>query len=162
MQREAQLQDTVASRYQFPEPGLRTSLIDLYFVCRNHFIPLLHRPSFKSSVTQGVHLHDRGFGSAVLLVCAIASRHSDDPRVLLENDTSGRQSTGWKYFIQVPAFETGVSSWPTLYRLQCCALAAIYTQSRSIPLGFWTMSGIGLKIAQDSLHYIDDNRPSVT
>ncbi|KIY64797.1 hypothetical protein CYLTODRAFT_467352 [Cylindrobasidium torrendii FP15055 ss-10] len=151
---EAQLQDTVACHYQFPEPELMASLIDLYFVWRNLFIPLLHRPSFESSVAQGLHLHDHGFASVVLLVCAIASRHSDDPRVLLESDTSlGRQSAGWKYFIQVPALETSVFSWPTLHDLQRCALAAIYTQGCSIPRGFWTMSGIGLKIAQDlALH----------
>ncbi|KIY60883.1 hypothetical protein CYLTODRAFT_460333, partial [Cylindrobasidium torrendii FP15055 ss-10] len=94
---EAQLQNTAARRYQFPEPELMASLIDLYFVCRNLFIPLLHRPSFESSVAQaqGLHLHDHGFASVVLLVCAIASRNSDDPRVLLENDITRRQSAGW-------------------------------------------------------------------
>ncbi|KIY61900.1 hypothetical protein CYLTODRAFT_459461 [Cylindrobasidium torrendii FP15055 ss-10] len=113
------------------------SLIDL-FVCRNLFITLLHHPSFKSSVAQGLHLHDHGFASVVLLVCAIASRNSDDPRALLENDITRRQSAGWKYYTQVPTLETSVFSWPTLCDLQRGALASIYIQGCSSPRGFWT------------------------
>ncbi|KAJ7654343.1 hypothetical protein B0H17DRAFT_1099789, partial [Mycena rosella] len=39
-------------------------------------------------------------GSTVLAVCAVASKYSDDPRVLLEG-TNTRLSSGWKYFCQL-------------------------------------------------------------
>lgn len=79
-------------------------------------IPLLHRPTFLRAFDHGLHLRDEKFASLVLLVCATASRYSDDPRVLLENGHS--LSAGWKWFEQVEPFSSTVLAGPELYDLQ--------------------------------------------
>ena len=104
--------------FVFPEKDLLGSLPDLYFEHYNIFFPLLHRPSFKRSIAEGLHLRDDGFGATLLLVCAIASRFSDDPRVLMEGVASP-YSGGWKWYHQAqsqvnrPPFAP-----PSLYDLQ--------------------------------------------
>lgn len=70
--------------YIFPEPDLMVSLISLYFAEVNIFLPILHAPSFNQCVAQGLHFHDHDFGTTLLLVCAVASRYSNDPRVLAD------------------------------------------------------------------------------
>ena len=79
-------------------------LVDLYFKRINLFLPILHRPSFENLLSQGYHLRDPAFGTCVLLVCAVAARHSDDPRVLLDEEIGLDTwlSSGWKYFVQIP------------------------------------------------------------
>ncbi|KAJ7650532.1 hypothetical protein FB45DRAFT_714184, partial [Roridomyces roridus] len=84
----------------FPEDDLLTPLIDLYFERINPLMGLLHAPSFRRSISQGEHLSDLHFGSVVLLVCALAARCSDDPRVLLDQEPH-QGSAGWKWFRQV-------------------------------------------------------------
>ena len=91
---------TAKSDYDFPEQDLLWLLIDNYFTHINAFLPLLHRPTFESAVSGGHHLQDGGFGGVVSLVCALGSRHTDDPRVLLPG-TSDVASAGWAWFEQV-------------------------------------------------------------
>lgn len=83
-------------------------------------IPLLHRPTFIRAFERGLHLLDDKFASLVLLVCATASRHSNDPRVLLEN--GNWRSAGWKWFRQVEPFSSTVLAGPELYDLQVAAV----------------------------------------
>ena len=54
--------------------GMVGTLVALYFTHMNDLLPLLHRPTFEAAVRDGVHLHDEGFGSTVLLVCANGAR----------------------------------------------------------------------------------------
>jgi hypothetical protein len=69
----------------------------------------------------GLHLQDNKFGALVLLVCATASRYSDDPRTLLE---SGHlHSAGWRWFSQVEPFASAVLSGPELYDLQVAVVS---------------------------------------
>lgn len=82
----------------FPPPDLSASLIDLYFRHVNPFLPLLHEPTFRASYAAGHYRRDVKFGGVVLLVFAIASRYSNDPRVLLAG--APRSSAGWKFYIQ--------------------------------------------------------------
>ncbi len=84
--------------YTFPDEDLLWSLIDLYFTESNIFLPVLHRPSFERSVVELTHLNDPVFAAVLLAVCAIASRHSTDPRVLIDNESS---SSGWKWMQQI-------------------------------------------------------------
>jgi hypothetical protein len=90
--------DPTPTPYVFPEEDLLHSLIELYFTHLNIFYPLLHRPTFDKSVEEGLHLSDDIFAESVLLVCAVGSRYSDDPRVLLSDRTHSR---GWKWFSQM-------------------------------------------------------------
>ncbi|KAG5646711.1 hypothetical protein DXG03_002393 [Asterophora parasitica] len=88
--------DTVPkASFAFPEDDLMTSLVDHYFTKVNLLLPLLHRPSFERSIIEGLHLRHDGFGATVLLVCAVASRFSDDPRVRIDGVDSFH-SAGWK------------------------------------------------------------------
>ncbi|KAI0749212.1 fungal-specific transcription factor domain-containing protein [Daedaleopsis nitida] len=132
----------------FPPQDLLTKLVDLYFTNMNDYMPLLHRPTFEQGVKDGLHLHDEGFGSTVLLVCANGSRFTDDPRVLLD-DSQIPQSAGWKWFQQVQMVRKSLLAPPRLYDLQIYALTAGFLQGTSAPQACWTIIGVGIRMAQD-------------
>ena len=108
---------TQSPHYIFPDDDLALNLIDLYFSNINLYLPLLHRPSFQKSVTEGLHHVDDRFASIYLLVCAIGARYSDDRRVLLDGVDS-LHSCGWRWFNQVQMVKKSFLSPPTLYDLQ--------------------------------------------
>lgn len=121
-------------RYTYPEQDLLWNLVSLYFEHTNMFLPLLHRPTFEKSLATGQHLWDPSFGMTVLLVCANASRYSDDPRVTLAGDSYGL-SCGWKYFCQVPVYRNTLLGSSTVYDLQYYCVSAIhllFTVNRNI------------------------------
>jgi hypothetical protein len=89
-----------ALNYVFPEDDLLVTLVDLYFRHQNTCLGLLHRPTFEQDLSQGRHHTDRWFAEVVLVVCAIGSFWSNDPRVFLEN-YNVPSTCGWKYFSQV-------------------------------------------------------------
>lgn len=99
--------------------------MDLYFENINLYFPLLHRPSFTRFINEGLHLRDELFGANVLLVCATGSRFSNDPRVLLDGESS-RHSSGWKWFDQVQIAKKGFLNPPTLYDLQFYSVSDIH------------------------------------
>lgn len=112
---------TAKEKYEFPEQDLLWLLIDKYFTYVNAFLPLLHRQTFESHVSEGLHLRNGGFGGVVSLVCALGSRHTNDPRVLLP-ETQDCGSAGWAWFDQVQ-----------LIRYSCLAPASIHEiQSYSV------------------------------
>ncbi|KAI0364475.1 hypothetical protein BV20DRAFT_1039391 [Pilatotrama ljubarskyi] len=140
--------DELPPHKDFPPPDLMDTLVDLYFVHMNAYVPLLHRPTFEQGIKEGVHLVDEGFGSTVLLVCANGARFTDDPRVLLGGyDTA--QSSGWKWFQQVQMVRKSLLAPPRLYDLQIYALTASFLQGTSAPQACWTIIGIGIRMAQD-------------
>ena len=105
-------------KYSFPPDDLLSSLLDLNFLIHNVYSPLLHRPTFLQGVKDGLHLRDDGFACIVLLVCSIAARSSNDPRVLLDGCDSVH-SAGWKWFHQVQrSFQIISYETPRLYDLQ--------------------------------------------
>ncbi|KAI0819293.1 fungal-specific transcription factor domain-containing protein [Trametes gibbosa] len=140
--------DEIPPHKDFPRPELLAKLVDLYFQYMNCYMPLLHRPTFEQGIKDGLHLHDEGFGSTVLLVCANGARFTDDPRVLLEGyDTT--QTSGWKWFQQVQMVRKSLLAPPRLYDLQIYALTASFLQGTSAPQACWTIIGIGIRMAQD-------------
>ncbi|KAK1235053.1 Gypsy retrotransposon integrase-like protein 1 [Marasmius sp. AFHP31] len=134
--------------YMFPEPDLLQHLVDLFFKHINIFIPLLHRPTFLRQLEQGLHHREEGFGAVVLLVCANASRYSNDPRVRLDGEDSWL-SSGWKWFDQVQLVRKALLSPPSLYDLQFYYLSCQFLQGSSVPHASWTLVGTGLRLAQD-------------
>jgi hypothetical protein len=102
-----------------------TQLVDAYFEKCNLYLPLLHRPSFDKAVADGLHTREEGFGSIVLLVCALGSRFSNDPRVILAGSNS-QHSAGWEWFRQVQWIRRSLLSPPRLYDLQVAFVSAIY------------------------------------
>jgi len=117
--------------YTFPECELMKSLIDLYFGNVNCFLPILHRPIFESKIRQEFHLGNQQFGSTVLLVCALGSRFSDDPRVF--SDPGQSLSSGWKWYEQVQTFRRSSFEPSSLYELQyhCVRVSALRSISIS-------------------------------
>jgi hypothetical protein len=100
-------------------------LVDLYFINMNSFLPLLHRPTFEKALREGVHHRDDGFAAVVLLVSAVGSRFSDDPRVILEG-TNSPHSAGWSWFHQVQMVRRSLFSPPSLYDLQVYCVSCIF------------------------------------
>ncbi|KIJ08246.1 hypothetical protein PAXINDRAFT_31743, partial [Paxillus involutus ATCC 200175] len=136
------------TEYAFPDEDLGMSLVDHYFVYVNCLAPLLHRPSFERKVIQGVHLRDSSFGAVYLLVCAVGSQFSDDPRVFLEGLDS-EQSVGWKYFQQVHAVMKILIGPPCLEDVQVYCATVLFLQGSSRPQACWTIVGIGIRLAQE-------------
>ena len=141
------------------------SLIRLYFAHQNILFPLLHRPTLEKCVADGLHLSNELFAEKILLVCAIGSRYSDDPRVLLD-DRPAHLSRGWKWFSQVQVSRDLLLRIPTTDGMQfCCVsiyciickhvsltifqLLAMYLHGTSIPQASWRFAGFGIHIAKD-------------
>ncbi|KAJ7784856.1 hypothetical protein DFH07DRAFT_726065, partial [Mycena maculata] len=59
----------------FADDQLLTSLVNLYFANTNCFLPVLLRPQFEAGLNQHFHKTSRGFGTIILLVCALGSRN---------------------------------------------------------------------------------------
>ncbi len=88
---------------------------------------MLHRPTFDKNIAEGLHLRDHNFGAALLLVLAIASRYSDDPRVF--SDPNAKLSSGWKFFEQVRIVKNAIYESPSLYELQYYAASLIFPRT---------------------------------
>ncbi|KAJ7447187.1 fungal-specific transcription factor domain-containing protein [Mycena latifolia] len=131
----------------FPENDLLKSLIKIYFEQINPIIGILHFPSFRQSVAEGLHFRDQHFGAVVLAVCSLASRTSEDPRVLLDGVNS-EHSCGWKWFRQVRPLRTSFSPYPSLRQLQLICLSVLYLAGTSHPEECWILAGLGLRFAQ--------------
>ncbi|KAJ7643219.1 fungal-specific transcription factor domain-containing protein [Mycena rosella] len=131
--------------YVFPEADLMFALVDNYFIHTNLYFPLLHRPTFERCIADKMHLRDESFGAVLLLVCAIGSRFSNDPRVCDPHDEPLR--CGWKYFDQLPLAIDHLFVRPTLYHLQYYCGSPSY--GFSTPNACWTLVGLGIRIAQE-------------
>ncbi|KAK7063589.1 fungal-specific transcription factor domain-containing protein [Favolaschia claudopus] len=137
----------------FPPDDLLQDLIDIYFQHLNPIVFLLHSSTFRASVADGEHLRDHHFGAVVLGVCAIASRHSNDPRVLMAPDAP-LHSCGWKYFTQTRPLQTitfpcaSNSQFRTLYNLQLCSLTVLFLATADVR-ACWVISGLGVRLAQE-------------
>ncbi|CAA7261683.1 unnamed protein product [Cyclocybe aegerita] len=132
--------------YVFPDDDLLQSLVQIYFEQANTLLPVLHRPTFMRSLARREHLWDPSFGMTVLLVCAVSSRYSDDPRIFTPGDESGL-SSGWKYFCQVPIHRNPLLYRSTIHDLQYYTLAIIYLLGTSIPHAAWNILGLGIRYA---------------
>ncbi|CAK5270071.1 unnamed protein product [Mycena citricolor] len=152
---------TTASRpkptYVFPPQDLLYSLITLYFEHANLFLPLLHRPSFERDVSRGSHLLDDQLGAIVLLVCAIGSRFSHDPRV---HNESTPLNSGRMFSDQVDLDLDVMTRKETmnLLDLQRFCLAIEYNECASRQMN-WALVGIGIRAAVElGLHRRQDER----
>lgn len=108
----------------FPDPELLRSLVEHYFTNSNLYVPLLNRVIFQKDLDSGLHLRDEGFGSTVLLVCAVGSRYSVDKRVLLDGlNTESWHAAGWRWFRRVQKVRKVLDLRPpTIYDLQIPAV----------------------------------------
>ncbi|KAF7328387.1 Zn(2)-C6 fungal-type domain-containing protein [Mycena venus] len=132
--------------FVFPDPDLLLMLVDLYFVHKNIYFPVLHRPSFERSITENLHVRDASFGAIVLLVCAIGSRFCHDERVCKEGSEPLRR--GWEFFDLLEMKLDHLFETPSVFHLQYYCLATSFLEY-SAPAACWTLIGIGLRLAQD-------------
>ncbi|KAJ7073102.1 fungal-specific transcription factor domain-containing protein [Mycena amicta] len=135
-------------RYVFPPADVLSDLVDLYFTHTNAYVPLLHRPTFLHLLKSSEHLRDDKFGAIVLIVCAIASRFSNDPRVVDGDGTTTNLACGWKYFSQLSTELEHMFDTPGLYDLQRYCLAVQFLEG-SATQATWPLIGIGLRIAEE-------------
>ncbi|KIY63689.1 hypothetical protein CYLTODRAFT_425873 [Cylindrobasidium torrendii FP15055 ss-10] len=133
--------------YVFPPADLLRDLCEIYFTNINHFMPALHRPSFDKHLSSHLHLRDPKFADLVLMVCAVASVHSNDLRVRAEGHEDQVLSAGWKYFEQVDLGKNIVWEPVSLFELQTYALSINYLQSTTVPQTTWTQLGVALRLA---------------
>jgi len=110
-------------QFEFPDKDLLDHLVTLYFERLNLYTPLLHRPTFERDLANDLHLHDTGFGQVVLMVCALASRCTNDPRVTLPNDKTGL-SSGFKFFRQTRLLRNKLLDRASLYDVQYFCVSA--------------------------------------
>ncbi|KAJ7114702.1 hypothetical protein C8R44DRAFT_629820, partial [Mycena epipterygia] len=129
--------------YVFPDSDLLSALVALYFEHVNLYYPLLHRPTFERSIADGLHTQDVSFSAVVLLVCAIASRFSDDVRICPPGAEPLR--VGWQDFDQLPHVIGHLFVRPAL---QSHTLAVLFLEYMT-PSACWTWIGIGIRMAQD-------------
>ncbi|KAJ7700411.1 fungal-specific transcription factor domain-containing protein [Mycena rosella] len=134
--------------FSFPPRDLLDSLVSVYFKKINILLGILHEPTFKRFVTAGLHLVHQSFGAVVLAVCALASRYSEDPRVVLEG-TNSKLSSGWEWFRQVQHLHTELLLDPTLYDLQVISLSILYLQGTCSADSCWTLVAIGIRRLQE-------------
>jgi len=109
-----------ASKLMFPDDDLFVSLVDFYFKEVNAFFPLLHRPTFERQIAERLHTRDAMFGNVVLLVCALGSKYSDDPRNYM--DSSNTRSSGHKWYTQVDTCRKAYTTKSSLCELQMIAV----------------------------------------
>ncbi|KAJ7829202.1 hypothetical protein B0H14DRAFT_2366738 [Mycena olivaceomarginata] len=122
--------------FKFQPDDHMNDLIDLYFAHENVYLPLLHRPTFARGVVDGLHLRNDGFAGTLLLVCAIGSRWSIDPRI-----ADPGFDRGWEWFDQVHLAGNSLLGSPTLYDLQQYCLAAQFLKASSMHQAWWTLIG---------------------
>ncbi|KAJ7505475.1 fungal-specific transcription factor domain-containing protein [Mycena galericulata] len=130
--------------YVYPPNDLIDSLLELYFTNVHPMYPLLHRPSFERSVEQNLHLKNPKFGAVLLAVLAVASRWSNDPRVLVDGKSS--LSSGWKFVTQVQV--AGKHFDPTIYEVQFYGLMIIFSLGTSTPRAAWMYLALGVRFLQ--------------
>ncbi|EKM80699.1 hypothetical protein AGABI1DRAFT_126749 [Agaricus bisporus var. burnettii JB137-S8] len=144
---ETEYVDSHNLSFEFPEKPLLDQLVSLFFERLNIYFPLLHRPTFERDLNNHLHLHDVGFAQVVLMVCALSSRHTNDPSVFLPNDMTSL-SGGFRYFRQTCVFRNKLLDRPSLFDLQYLCLVILYLIT-SLPQAGWNLIGIALRLAQE-------------
>ncbi|KAF9061661.1 fungal-specific transcription factor domain-containing protein [Rhodocollybia butyracea] len=117
-----------------PEPDFPI-LVNAYFTQNNVFCPLLHRPSFERSISQGLHLRDPAFSALLLSVCAVGSRYTYFLLI--------------RWFNQLPIKQSAFGQSVSLYHLQMYCLASVYLNMVTGPDIGWMLSGIAMRLAQE-------------
>ncbi|KAI4522579.1 hypothetical protein K525DRAFT_255483 [Schizophyllum commune Loenen D] len=134
---------------EFPEDDLLQHLIDVYFEIPNTLNPILHRPTFEKELKEGLHKTDWYFGAVVLMVCASASRYTNDRRVLLPGIDDWR-SAGWKWLTQVPLIRRkSLFMLPSVHELQYYGIVLTCVFGTSAPQSAWPILGISIRYCQE-------------
>lgn len=129
---------------KFPPPDLLDHLVSVFLNTTNVHFFILHGPTFRREIAAGTHFSVRDFGNLVLGVCAVASRHSDDPRV------GPPAQAGWEWYLQLrPIHLSRFSAPATLWELQLYPLMVLFLYGTTTPEASFLIIGVGVRLAQD-------------
>uniref|UniRef100_D8QBZ5 Xylanolytic transcriptional activator regulatory domain-containing protein n=1 Tax=Schizophyllum commune (strain H4-8 / FGSC 9210) TaxID=578458 RepID=D8QBZ5_SCHCM len=123
----------------FPDHSFLLELVDLYFKTNESWVPIMHRPTVDRDLASRRYLRDRSYGYLVLTMCALASRHSDDPRVFADRRPGSENSAGWQWWSQVEIIRRSYRSAPSL---------VLFLWGTSVPEDCWKLS-MGIRLAQE-------------
>ncbi|TIC18081.1 hypothetical protein E3Q12_04446, partial [Wallemia mellicola] len=155
---------------ELPPPDLLEHLVKIFFEKFNVYFPVLHRASFEADLHK--RKYDIRFGGLLLLLCATASRYSDDPRVVPKDDkdefgnVKNWRFAGAEFFAKFKMHcHSFILTAATLEDLQSIILMIIYLQGGPFSPACWALNSMGLVLAQTIIlmkHYsFDVELPSV-
>ncbi|KAH9083378.1 fungal-specific transcription factor domain-containing protein [Lactarius deliciosus] len=146
----------------WPPSDLAGALIDLYFLHCNGMFPLLHRPTFMRHFVDRLYERDIWFACTCMCIFALASRHTLDPRVLLDESVEARlderaeqsqwQTSGFKYYFSVLEVEKegrAILNPASLFEIQTLCLMAQFQGDTRWHRGAWYTIGVGIRKMQD-------------
>lgn len=94
--------------------------------------PVLHQQTFERQVyVDQLHLSDRRFGAVVLVVCALGSKLTNDPRTFSDG-TQDLRSAGWRYIEQIRFFKSHFTPASSLYDAQLSSVCIFFPKSTSM------------------------------
>ncbi|VDB96007.1 unnamed protein product [Peniophora sp. CBMAI 1063] len=134
--------------FNLPPGDLMQTLVNGYFTSHEPSILLFHEPTFRHNMNMGLHFRDPACAAIILLICALMSRYSDDPRVLSSGSGSW-YSVGYTWYLQAKDYYTPSKSAPSLHDVQLYTLMTVYLDGSSSPQTAWTACGTALRLAMD-------------
>ncbi|KAG8756655.1 hypothetical protein FRC11_005147, partial [Ceratobasidium sp. 423] len=147
---EKRHRDAELEPVQLPPEDLVSSLVEVFFRRVNLLYPILHRGQFEHQLALGTHLASdttgRTFARVLLLVCAVASRWSSDPRVFTDGDPF---SAGYEFFRRIGPATWAVRAQPSIHDVQICILSALFLHGTPAHYTGWVILGMGIRLAQD-------------
>ncbi|THU84637.1 hypothetical protein K435DRAFT_732990 [Dendrothele bispora CBS 962.96] len=150
--------------FQFPDEDEIWRLASAYFDGYAINPPVLYRPSFDKSLSEGLHLRDNGFGGLVLAVCAIGSRYHYK-QCVTDSSKKNLVESGWKWFDQLPVRQYAFGQDVSLCQIQTFCLAVTYLQHLTTGDDeAWMMNGLAIRLIQEvgaHRHLYRDKNPTV-
>ncbi|KAJ7579125.1 fungal-specific transcription factor domain-containing protein [Mycena floridula] len=160
----------VAMAY-FPPPDLAISLFDLYFTrVDSILVPLLHRASVMRNWTDGLQYQNAWYAALCLAVFSMASRWSDDRRVLPFDEPNVQWTrAGWSFFnpaMYIHHLRSSLIHLPSLYEIQGLKILADFLSGTTNRPMSWLLVNAALrKIADVGAHqrsiYVSRTRPFI-
>ncbi|KAK7457842.1 Gypsy retrotransposon integrase-like protein 1 [Stygiomarasmius scandens] len=127
---------------EFPPQPLLQELVESYFAEHNTYNPLLHRPTFEKSISEGLHLRDESFGALLLAVCSLGAH--------LLSSSPNKERPGDRWFCQIRLERFVFSPKLELYHLQLYCLCNFYFHSITLGVEFgWLLVGIAIRRSQE-------------
>lgn len=155
----AEREHRALGRYALPASDLVASLVDIYFECHHPVMPILHEPSFRRDLATGVAETSMEFRRVVFAVLALASKHSDDPRVLgsfgwVDSEHAQLEpppvaARGWAFAVAVWASGMNYFGAITLQDLQASTLHFAWLQTMLSSAWAWSWVAFLIRRAQD-------------
>ncbi|EST07534.1 Zn(2)-C6 fungal-type DNA-binding domain protein [Kalmanozyma brasiliensis GHG001] len=132
-------------RYTLPDRDLIKDLLDVFFQQLHPLMPIVHRPSLERDLATGRADKDSAFRGFVFTILAIASRFSNDPRVLAD---SGDPDTAGDHFAAASRLYHQVYA-ASLINVQVMILTATFMHGAIGPGASWTVLGVAIRALQD-------------